>query len=409
MVGEDKVDERESTSAVIGRLLLPIYFPSLLVQTGVGMLLTVLPLYLRDEVELSFTMVAIVIAAGGLGGMVSQIPAGVLLSRASERPVMVAALALVAVSTALVGTTGLAVTLIVLRLAWGVGSTGWLLSRQTLMTRAAPPYARGRAMSLFGGIQRVGVLTGAVLGGYLLDRTGSGPTFMVVAAITLAGVFPLIFDRNPVTSSAPIATDRPSLASAVGAHRHLLLLAGTGQITIIAVRTGRHVLLPLVGIGLGLNATEIGFLVGIGSFADLILFPLAGWIMDAYGRLFAIVPGFCLLGVGLLLLSVADGYAGVAVAATVIGLGNSIGAGTMLTMASDLAPAEGASQFLGALGTIREAGKIAGPLTVGWLADVAGLPTAAAVLGVLAFIATALIVFGIGETRDYQATQQAMA
>ena len=399
-VGNDDV-VKESTTAGIRRLLLPIYVPSLLVQTGVGMLLTVLPLYLRDEV--SITMVGVLIAAGGVGGMLSQVPAGILLSRTSERPVMIAALVLLAVSTAFVGMTGLAIVLVVLRLAWGVGSTGWLLSRQTLMTRAAPPYARGRAMSLFGGTQRVGVLTGAVLGGYLLDSTGSGPTFMAVAAITLTGALPLVFDKNPVTSSAPLAKEQLSMAKAVGAHRQLLLVAGTGQITIIAVRTGRHVLLPLVGAGLGLNATEVGFLVGIGSFADLILFPLAGWIMDAYGRLFAIVPGFCLLGVGLLLLSMADGYTGVAVAATVIGLGNSIGAGTMLTMASDLAPATGASQFLGALGTIREAGKVAGPILVGRLADIAGLPTAAAALGILAFVATGLIVFGIGETRDYQA------
>lgn len=391
-----------STSSVIRRLLIPIYLPSLLVQTGVGMLVPVLPLYLKDELDLSFSMVAVVIAAAGLGGMLSQIPAGMLLAKTSERSVMIAALLLLATSTGLLGVTGLAIALIAFRLAWGVGSTGWLLSRQTLMTRAAPPHTRGRAMSLFGGTQRLGVLIGAVLGGVLLDQTGSQTTFMIVAGVTFAGVVPLLFDRDPTTATAPLRSKPPSFASSITAHRQLLLVAGTGQVTIIAVRTGRHVLLPLTGAALGLNATDVGFLVGIGSLADLVLFPLAGWIMDAYGRLFAIVPAFCSLGAGLLLLSAADGYAGVAVAATIIGLGNSIGSGTMLTMASDIAPPNGASQFLGALGTMREAGKIAGPLVVGWLADVAGLSTAAAVLGVLAFIATGLIVFGIGETRDYQ-------
>lgn len=396
-------DPSTSTTArsVLAGLLLPIYFPALLVQTGIGMMVPVLPLYLRSEGGLSFTLVTVIMGAAGVGSMISQLPVGLLLARTAEKRVMLAALVVMAVSTVLLGFTVAAIGLAVFRFFWGIGSTGWLLSRQTLMTRAAPAHVRGRAMSLFGGTARFGQFVGALLGGFVAEAFGFGVAFITVAAVTIVGVLPLLIDQNPLTSeAAPNQPERARLFDGFRDHGRLLLVAGSGQVSTIAVRTGHQVILPLIGASIGLSVAEVGVLVAIGRFADLVLFPLAGYVMDRFGRLYAIVPAFCGLGVGFFMLAAADDYRSVVVAATVIGLANSIGSGTMLTLASDLAPPDNPSPFLSSLGTIRESGKIAGPILVGWLADVAGLPTASAALGVLAFLATALIVFGIGETRD---------
>ncbi|MFT7599075.1 MAG: MFS family permease [Acidimicrobiales bacterium] len=372
------------------------------------MLAPILPLYLLREAGLSFTLVTIVMAAAGVGSMLSQLPVGVVLAKTAEKRVMLAALVVLAASTVLLGFTLTTVGLAALRFTWGIGSTGWLLSRQTLMTRAAPAHVRGRAMSLFGGTARFGQFAGALLGGFLAEAFGFATAFGVIGVITIMGVFPLLIDKNPMTSTGgPPPTRPPRLFDGFRQHGPLLALAGGGQVATIAVRTGHQVLLPLIGAGIGLNLAEVGVLVAIGRLADLMLFPLAGYIMDRFGRLYAIVPAFCGLGVGFLMLAAAEGYTAVVVAATVIGLANSIGSGTMLTLASDLAPPANPSPFLASLGTIRESGKIAGPVLVGWLADVAGLPTASVALGCLAFLATALIVFGIGETRDRAPTLEA--
>lgn len=392
-----------STSArgVLVGLLLPIYLPALLVQTGIGMMVPILPLYLRSEGGLSFTLVTVVMGAAGIGSMLSQLPVGLLLARSAEKRVMLGALVVMAASTVVLGLTVTAIGLAVLRFFWGIGSTGWLLSRQTLMTRAAPAHVRGRAMSLFGGTARLGQFVGALLGGFTASELGFSAAFATVAAVTIAGVVPLSIDRNPTTSeAAPNQPDRPRLFDGFRDHGRLLLVAGSGQVSTIAVRTGHQVILPLIGAGIGLSVAEVGVLVAIGRFADLILFPVAGYVMDRFGRLFAIVPAFGGLGLGFFMLAAAADYRSVVIAATVIGLANSIGSGTMLTLASDLAPPDNPSPFLSSLGTIRESGKIAGPILVGWLADVAGLSTAATALGVLALLATGLITFGIGETRD---------
>ena len=96
---------------------------------------------------------------------------------------------------------------------------------------------------------------------------------------------------------------------------------------------------PLIAAELDLILAAIGGLVAIGTGADLLLFPVSGYLMDRYGRLYAIVPSFVLVTAGLVMLDYTDSGTKIAVAGVVMGVGSGIGAGTMLTVASDLAPA----------------------------------------------------------------------
>lgn len=393
--------DRPSTSAVLKRAILPVYLPVFAVNGGTAMLVPILPLYLRDELGLSYTRLSVILAAAGVGSMLAQVPFGRLLARRSETAVMVSSVVLTAASTVVLGFTGLAVALVLLRFLSGVGSVGWILSRQTFLTRTINPLMRGRAMSIFGGTTRAAFLAGPLASGSIADRFDFTVAFAATAAVTLAGLLPLLFWRpSPVERSAHADTSAVTPPpTSLTAHRRTLAIAGAGQLCILAVRQGRFVVLPLIGAAIGMNVAAIGQLVAIGSFADLALFPVAGYTMDRFGRLAAIVPSFGLLGIGLFLLAIADSATAVSVAAVVIGIGNGMGSGTMLTLSSDLAPVVGPSQFLAAMGTIRDAGKIVGPLAVGALADSAGLSTAASVLGVVAFVAIAVIAIGVGETR----------
>ena len=59
-----------------------------------------------------------------------------------------------------------------------------------------------------------------------------------------------------------------------------------------------------------------------------------------------------------------------------IGLGNGLGSGTMMTLGADLAPAEARGEFLGLWRFIGDIGNAGGPMVVGHIADLAGLATA---------------------------------
>ncbi len=402
MPGAEPLVPTVGAAAVLRSLALPIYVPAVVVQTGTAMLLLMLPLYLRD-IDLSYSRVSVVLVAAGIGAMLTQIPFGQVLGRRSETSVMAASVLLMGLTTGLFGWLEVTALLVGLQLCWGAGSTGWLLSRQTLMTRAAPPSVRGRAMSLFGGTTRLSFFVGPVVGGLLVDRFGFRSGFMIAAAVTLAGLFPLLMGRRrePAGPALPTTTTVERPMRTVVEHWRILLPVGSAQVLIIAVRQGRNLVIPLIGDSLGLDPGDVGLLVGIGTFTDFALFPLAGYTMDRFGRLAAIVPAFSLVGIGLVWLSTVDSYVGVAGAVALIGVGNSFGSGTMLTLSGDVAPTEATSQFLGVLGMIRDGGRILGPIVVGAMADAVGLGAAALTLGIGSFVAVAIFVFAVGETAEH--------
>ena len=265
-------------------------------------------------------------------------------------------------------------------------------------------------MALFGGTTRSAFLVGPVVAGAVAEFAGFPSAFLVAAVTTSVGALPLIVLRREEAQgtmiteqqqaepnrSSPKTTGRPSLRP----HLRSLTLAGFGQVLVIAARSGRFVVLPLIGESVGLSPADVGLLIGLGGLADLLLFPVAGFLMDRFGRLYAIVPAFSFMGAGLFVLAAASTGLTVTVAAIIIGIGNGLGSGTMLTLSADLAPAESPSGFLAALGTIRDAGKVAGPLAVGIITEAASLSVSATVMGATALAAAAVIAFGIGEALD---------
>ena len=100
----------------------------------------------------------------------------------------------------------------------------------------------------------------------------------------------------------------------------------------------------------------------------------------------------------MLVLAAAESVTMVLVAGVIMGVGNGIGSGSMLTLGSDLAPQDSPGQFLSALASIQNLGRIIGPMLVGWFADAAGLSAAAVALAVTGFVALAWIVVFVGET-----------
>lgn len=394
----------QSIWRVLRDLVLPVYVPSVAGTLGIGMLVPVLPLYLRD-IGMSFSEVAVVLGAVGVGAMIGGIPSGSIMARHDERLLMVISVVVMAATTAVFGLTTALAALVALRFAYGVGNIALRLSLQTYVAARVAAGARGRALSLIGGSFRFSLLVGPPLGGYLADTIGFDWTFLVTGVVTAAGLAGAL-DRvwgGPAPETPTVR--RVQLFAALWRYRGLLAKAGMASGLVIAVRQGRYVALPLIAAELDLSLTAIGGLLAIGTGADLLLFPVSGYLMDRYGRLHAIVPSFLLVTAGLVILGFADTAAEIALAGAVMGVGNGIGAGTMLTMASDLAPGEARGQVLSGLAVLQDTGSLLGPLIVGVAADAAGVGASAFALAAVMVLATVWLVTVVGETRDTRVTE----
>jgi MFS family permease len=165
------------------------------------------------------------------------------------------------------------------------------------------------------------------------------------------------------------------------------------------IRTARKSIIPLYAADvLGLNVGVIGSIMGASATVDVAVFYASGVIMDRWGRKFVTVPTFALQALGILLVPFTRSFAGLLFAATVVGLGNGIGAGSMMTLGSDLAPRERRAEFLGIWRLLGDAGQAASPVVVGGVAQLFVLPAAAAIIACSGFLASAVFALLVPET-----------
>jgi MFS family permease len=159
------------------------------------------------------------------------------------------------------------------------------------------------------------------------------------------------------------------------------------------------VIIPLYAADvIGLDVQQIGLIMGISAAIDMLMFYPAGMIMDGVGRKFAIVPCFLIQGIGMALVPLAGSYGALLMATLVIGFGNGLGSGTMMTLGADLAPRDAMGEFLGMWRLIGDSGRTGAPVIVGGVADLVGLSMAALVIGLVGVAASGVFAFTVPET-----------
>ena len=373
----------DTVAALLPRVYVQIFTSSI----GMGMLVPTLPLFVADLVrdpvtgQENITLVGLALGMAALGTLLWTLPSGLLLNRISEWVGQVAGLVVMAAAVLVLVVSPPYSVLIVARLLMGAGMGLWALSRMQYMRRVTPRHQRGRIMSLFGGTNRIGMFVGPGVGGFVAGTLGYEAMFLIAGACMAVGLIPALAFRDAPDSDTAKTPSATSLLRGLGetlhTHRRVLLRAGTGHIFAQAIRSGRPVVLPLYGaFALGLNEQEIGLAVSASAAIDMTLFPLAGYLMDHFGRKFAIVPSFALFSASMALLSQARDFTGLILIGLLIGFSNGIGSGSMLTLGSDLTPSERPGEFLAVWRLVGGIGDMGGPVVVGGVADVFGLMVA---------------------------------
>ena len=383
-------------------IMVAVYLPTALLALSQGLLLATLPLY-ADGFGVSYRLVSLAVGAAALGTLATDLPAGALLERIGLRPAMIAGSALVTASTFALAATERFPELIGYRLAAGVGTALWALSRHAYITQAVPPSERGRVISGFGGVNRVGTFAGPAVGGAVGSAFGLDASFLLAATLAAAAlVLAVVFLRPVPRSEAPLARGLrwALVARLIRTNARDLAAASVAQSLAQMIRAGRHFILPVYAADrIGLDAAQIGLIVTVGAVLDAAMFVPAGQLMDRFGRKVAAVPSFATMAVGMALIPLASGFGGLLFAAVVIGVGNGLGSGTMMTLGADLAPPGATGEFLGIWRLIGDAGALGGPLAAGFVASDFGLEGGAFVLAAVGGAAALTLAFLVRETR----------
>jgi MFS family permease len=386
-------------------LLLSVYVPTALLSLAEGILLPTLPLYALDF-DVSFAMASLVVAAAGIGTLIADVPAGMLLGRLGLKPTMLIGAAMVAFGTFMIGLAGSIELVFIYRLISGIGTALWGLSRHAFITESIDPRQRGRAISVFGGINRIGMFGGPAVGGVIGSTFGLSASFFVAAGLGVLGlIVSYIFVKDTRVS---VHTERHVrwglVRELVRTNWRDLGAASIAQTFAQLIRSGRQTIIPFYGASvLGLGVAEVGLIQTASSSVDMLLFIPAGYLMDHFGRKVAAVPSFAIMGVGMVLIPFATSYAALMGAAVLIGIGNGLGSGSMMTLGADLAPPGATGEFLGIWRLIGDSGRATGPLAVGALTDSLGFEYTAYILAGFGLGAAVIIAMMVKETRVAEA------
>ncbi|WP_298461686.1 MFS transporter [uncultured Cellulomonas sp.] len=383
---------RPAPSPLRRSVLVGLYAPTLVFAVGVGAVVPIIALRavaLGADVATAGLMVALL----GVGQIAGDVPAGTLAARVGDRRAMLVASALAVLAFA---GCALAPGLWMLAagvLAAGAASSVFGLARQAYLTEVVPVLARARALSTLGGVQRIGAFVGPFLGAGVVHGAGLPAVFWLAAVTSaLAGVVVAV-----VPDAAGAESARRRGAAPVPLHRvardHARVFAtlGIAVLAVGAVRAGRQVVLPLWTEHLGLSPATTSLVFGISGAVDMLLFYPAGHVMDRRGRLWVAIPSMLVLGASILALPWTTTLAGVTAVAMVMGLGNGIGSGILMTLGADVAPPAVRSQFLGVWRLLADSGGAAGPLLVSAGAALGSLAAGISAMGVVGLLAAAAL------------------
>ena len=337
--------------------------------------------------------------------MLSDVPSGLLVARFGDKAVMVIGLLLL-----LIMAVGCAITkspwlLGFLALGFGAGAGMFLLARLTFITETVQLNQRGRVISVMAGLHRAGALVGPLVGGFTAELIGYEPVFVGAAmlfAICLVTV--MIFSKGSRRSREKRKT--VPIRQIIGAQRHTFMTAGVVMVMLSFLRHGRVLMIPLVGVSLGLGETEVGLAFSLSSLVDMLMFFPAGLILDHAGRKYALAPSLFFLGTAIVLLPLATGFVQFCAIAMLAGLGNGFGTGIFMTLGGDFSPPNGRSEFLGVWRLVGDAGGALGPFFMGTIASATTLAVASAWTGGLAIIGLIILFRYVPETLHHETSNQ---
>ncbi|MDQ1596374.1 MAG: hypothetical protein QOH40_2930 [Arthrobacter pascens] len=376
-------------------IAVPAFGPALLFSIGQGAILPVVALSAR-ELGASVAVAALIVTLIGLGSWFFNLPASMITLKFGERWSIVGAaaagaMALLAAGLSSVIPDGLLLLAVAMAVV-GMAASVFSLARQKYLTEAVPVEFRARALSTLGGTNRIGIFLGPFIGAAVMQFAGiSGAYWVGVAGMTAAAVLAVTIPdlQAPGGTSSP-AGPAPTLRGVAVSHAGVFLTAGAGILLLSALRSSRQVVIPLWADHVGLDASHASLLYGLSGAIDMLVFYPAGKVMDRRGRLWVAVPSTLIMGTALLLIPLTGGFIGLLLAALLIGFGNGISSGLVMTLGADFSPDQGRGQFLGLWRFIADAGSTGGPVLLSAVTAAASLGAGVMATGVLGFAAAAV-------------------
>ncbi|WP_447976840.1 MFS transporter [Candidatus Nitrospira bockiana] len=231
---------------------------------------------------------------------------------------------------------------------------------------------RGAAMGAYTASTQAGALLGPVLGGWLVYASGFTTTFVTAGVFGCLGMilFALLHLKPP--PRVPEKGIRPVTAEmwkgfAIVARNLRVLITSTVDGAKMIANGALMAFLPIYGVGIGLNAGEVGLLFGVQGVTSFLSKPIMGRVSDRIGRRPLIMLGLVICAGTFVMIPWVEALPLLLVLAAGFGFGEAVVTSSTSAFVADISELKTLGAGMGMQGTISDIGHASGPLLAGLL------------------------------------------
>ena len=400
--------EVETGGVLSSYQFLTLYFPAFILSLGYSIATPAIPVFAKSF-DTGFGVASLVIVVHALGGLIAAVPTGFLVDHLGRRPMLFAGPVLMAASSALTAAAQSFPELLLYRFLGGGAMEMWRQARLAMIADVSKSRQRGRQMSGMVGTEGAAKLMGPAVGGALAAWSIRTP-FLVHGMLAFLAIVPSFFlvresapaSNKEVTGKEKDHLDtRALLAMMLDAKYRGFFAAQFFASMTRGVLWGGTLLLYAV------YAYDVGpqLLGGLATTTSIVGIPITlscGYLMDRFGRKTTMVPGFVCMALGLLFLASSAQWhwslISFLVAAIWTHAGQSVTAGSMQVLGSDMAPAVARGRFFGFWRLIGEIGGLVSPALFALVAEQIAYSAAFALFAFCALATASLLTFSVKET-----------
>ena len=274
------------------------------------------------------------------------------------------------------------------------------------------PSGRAERLGWFSLARKSGYVVGPAAAGWMLVTMDPVSVFTVIGLLSAAAFIPVLL--LPETGGQ-LRREGPSVLRHVlwafrksGSVPAVWLAGGLDAGIYVAVYAAKT-FLPLYAVSMGVSVAAVGIVFAVQEAVHMVLNPLAGRLGDRVGHLYTAAAGVTVLGVALPLLTVADTGLGLAAPAVLIGAAQALVLPSTVALASSRVREEHLAFGMGLIGSLRNAGKVAGPAMAGAVIALLDFTMTFRLLGLVVLAISVLIWAGAAYPRSSPKQQRGPA
>ena len=260
-------------------------------------------------------------------------------------------------------------------------------------------YTNQRATYLgwFGTARTIGYLVGPILGGLLMLYYDSKNLFFLTGIISFISFIPIILDKN---SSSTAISKKSTSREIILFIKKLFTITKLKQVWVVsliewsfyAVFYSMKVFVPIYLVNSGYNTLIAGSFLTTVEIIHIILRPLGGISGDKFGYYKNIIFGLLLLSVSMFFVSFTINSSTIFIPAILIGISEASVLPSALALVSEYSKNDNIGTVMGIVGSIRNFGKVAGPIFIGILLEKLSYQSVFQIIGITNILVVLFII-----------------